>query len=74
MSETTIGVPRSKILYVGLEPFKLLIAELTQAAGLKVKDVDQCNEMDTVLIETEPARALASTLLNTVRGKAFRHR
>src|SRR5439155_22323350 len=38
---------------------ELLVAQLTQTAGLKVKDVDQCNEMDTVLIETVPARAFA---------------
>src|SRR5439155_1788169 len=38
---------------------ELLVAQLTQTAGLKVKDVDQCNEMDTVLIETVPDRAFA---------------
>ena len=27
---------RSEIFHVGLEPFKLLVAELTQTAGLKV--------------------------------------
>src|SRR5260370_32131301 len=50
---------RAKVFHVALEPFQLLVAELTQAAGLKVKDVDQCNEMDTILIETVIARAFA---------------
>src|SRR6266478_5841386 len=50
---------RAKTFHVLFEPFKLLVAELTQAAGLKVQDVHQCNKMDTVLIETVPARAFA---------------
>jgi hypothetical protein len=36
----------------------LLVSELAQTAGLKVQDVNQPNEMDTILIETVPARAL----------------
>src|SRR5438046_1115998 len=50
---------RSEIFHVCLEPFKLLVAELTKTASLKVQDVDQGNEMDTVLIETVPAGAFA---------------
>src|SRR4029077_8739471 len=50
---------RAKTFHVVFEPFELLIAELTQAAGLKVQNVDQGDEMDTVLIETVPARAFA---------------
>ena len=45
---------RSEIFHVCLEPFKLLVAELTKTAGLKVQYVDQSNEMDAVLIEAVP--------------------
>src|SRR6266480_4390776 len=50
---------RSEIFHVCLEPFKLLVAELTKTAGLKVQYVDQSNEMDAVLIEAVPAGAFA---------------
>src|SRR4029077_15965980 len=53
------GRVRAKIFHVALEPFQLLVAELTQAAGLKIKDIDQCNEMDTVFVNTVPPRAFA---------------
>src|SRR5205823_3378486 len=49
----------SEILHVGLEPFELLVSELTQTAGLKIQNVDQSNEMDAVLIEAIPAGAFA---------------
>ena len=50
---------RTQPFYIGFEPLELLIAKLPQAAGLKIKDVDQGNEMDAVLIEAVPARAFA---------------
>src|SRR5438270_10710849 len=50
---------RSEILNVGLEPLKLLVAELTQTAGLKVQDVNQSNEVNSVFVEAVPARAFA---------------
>ena len=65
---------RSETFHVGLEPFKLLVAELTQTAGLKVQDVNQRNEMDAVLIEscTNPNLCLRRSL-NTVHGTSSLH-
>src|SRR6266403_1792378 len=59
MSENNDRRARPKVLYVGLEPFELLISELSQTAGLEIQDVDQCNEMDAVFVEAVPARAFA---------------
>ena len=66
---------RSEIFHVGLEPFELLVAELSQTAGLKVQDVDQSNEMDSVLVEAvlSPSPWLRRSS-NNVHGKAFRRR
>ncbi len=44
----------SEILNVGLQPLKLLVAELAQPAGLKVQDVDQSNEVDSVFVKAVP--------------------
>src|SRR5205823_12145770 len=49
---------RTQPFYIGFEPLELLIAKLPQAAGLKIKDVDQADEMDAILVKTIPARAL----------------
>src|SRR6266404_2969356 len=59
MSENNDRRARPKVLYVGLEPFELLISELSQTAGLEIQDVDQSNEMDAVFVEAVPARAFA---------------
>ena len=40
------------------QPAQLLVAELSQPAGLEVKHIDQSNEMDAVLVEAVPAGAL----------------
>ena len=49
----------SKTLYVGLEPFELLVTEFSQTAGLEIQDISQPNEMDAVLVEAVPTRAFA---------------
>ena len=59
MRENYNRCARSKILYVGFEPFQLLVSELSQATGLEIQDVDQSNEMDAVFVEAVPARAFA---------------
>ena len=51
---------------VFLEPFELLVAEISQSAGLEVQHVDQADEMRSLLIEAVPAialRALAEALV-----------
>ena len=35
---------RTQPFYIRFEPLELLVAKLAQAAGLKIKDVDQANE------------------------------
>src|SRR5690242_2470865 len=45
---------RTQPFYIRFEPLELLVAKLAQAAGLKIKDVDQANEMNAVLIEAIP--------------------
>src|SRR5579872_3703255 len=40
---------------VALDPLDLLVAEMTQAAGLQADDVDQRDEMNAALVETVPA-------------------
>src|SRR6266513_341096 len=54
---------RFETFHIAFEPFELLISELPQTAGLKVKHIDQSNEMDTVLIEAIPAGAFAFDVL-----------
>src|SRR5437899_3118506 len=44
----------AKSFYILFEPRKLFLAELPQAARLKIEDVDQANEMNAVLIEAVP--------------------
>ena len=50
---------RSEIFHVRFEPLELLVAELSQATGLEIQDVDQSNKMDAVFVEAVPARAFA---------------
>src|ERR1700756_4177687 len=50
---------RAKTFDVVFEPFQLLVAELPEASGLKVYDVDQPNEVDTIFVKAIPAGALA---------------
>ena len=45
---------RTQPFYIRFEPLELLVAKLAQAAGLKIKDVDQANEMNAVLVEAIP--------------------
>src|SRR4029453_3431137 len=47
----------SEILHIGFEPFKLIVSELSETAGLEIQDVDQSNEMDTVFVKAVPTRA-----------------
>ncbi len=44
----------AKAFQVVLEPFELLVAKLTQTAGLKINHVDEANEMNAVFVEAVP--------------------
>ena len=55
---------RAKTFHVVFQPFELLVAELSQTAGLKVQDVDQSNEVDSVFVKTVPAGALGFDALS----------
>src|SRR5450432_3927480 len=47
-------------LEIILEPFKLLGAEIAEAAGLQIDDVDETDEVDAVGVERVPAGALGA--------------
>ena len=47
-------------LEVVLEPGELLVAEIAEAAGLEVDDVDQADEVHAVGVEAVPAGALGA--------------
>src|SRR5205823_2120425 len=44
---------------VVLKPLQLLLAKRPQASRFKVHNIDQADEMDTVLVETMPAAPLS---------------
>ena len=58
MSEDYNWSVRTKPFYIPFKPLELLVAKLAQAAGLKIKDIDQPDEMDAVLIEAIPTGTL----------------
>jgi hypothetical protein len=41
-----------------LQPLQLLVAEIAQAAGLEIDDIDQADEVHAVGVEAVPAGAL----------------
>src|SRR5262249_43381006 len=47
-------------LEVALQPFELLVAEIAQAAGLEIDNVDEADEMHAVGVEAVPARAFGA--------------
>src|SRR5262249_834237 len=47
-------------LEVALQPFELLVAEIAQAAGLEIDNVDEADELRTVGVEAVPARAFGA--------------
>ena len=59
-AKTTIGVRRRAALEVVFEPVELLVAEIAEAAGFQVHDVDQADEMHAVVVEAVPAGALGA--------------
>ena len=59
-AKTTIGVRCRAALQVVLQPLELLGAELAEAAGLEVHDVDQADEVHAVVVEAVPAGALGA--------------
>ena len=58
MREDNNGRARSEIFHIVFEPLELLITELSQTPGLKIKHVDQSNEMDAVFVKAIPTGAL----------------
>ena len=59
-ANTTIGVDFERALEVVLEPFELLGAEIAEAAGLEVDDVDEADEVHAAGVEGIPAGALGA--------------
>ena len=47
----------SETFHIGLEPLELLVPKLPETTGLKIKDIDQCNEMDAVFVKAVPTGA-----------------
>src|SRR5215472_16894517 len=47
-------------LEVALQPFELLVAEIAQAAGLEINNVDEADEVHAVGVEAIPARAFGA--------------
>ena len=58
MREDHDGRAALQPLDVLLQPRELLVPERTEPAGLEIHDIDQADEVDAVLIEAVPARAL----------------
>src|SRR5216117_1750040 len=48
---------RLHALEIALQPFQLLVAERGQHLWLQVDDIDEANEVHTVLVEAVPALA-----------------
>ena len=46
------------VLQISLEPGKLLGAKIAETATLEVDDVDETDEVDAMIVEAVPARAL----------------
>ena len=57
-------------LQVGLEPGELLGAKVAEATALQVDDVDKTDEVDAVIVERIPARALRSLAVTLEIGLA----
>ena len=50
-------------LEVVLQPFELLVAEIAQAAGLEIDDIDEADEVHAVGVEAVPAGALGAAAI-----------
>jgi hypothetical protein len=61
-AKTTIGVDAAP-LEVAFEPFELVVAEITQGAGLEINDVDELDDMHPVGVEAIPAGALCAAAI-----------
>ena len=73
-AKTTIGVRGRAALQIVLQPFELLGAEIAEAAGLEIDDVDEADEMHAVGVEAVPAGALGAVAVALAIELACRRR
>ncbi len=59
-ANTTIGVEAETAFDVVFKPRKLIGAEIAEAAGFEIDDVDQADEVHAVGVEAVPAGALGA--------------
>ena len=71
-AKTTIGVLADLALQIVFEPRELLGAEIAEAAGLEIDDIDQADEVHAVIVEAVPARAFRSLAVTVEIGLAAR--
>src|SRR6185437_10059405 len=71
VGEDNYGRAFGKVLHVFLHPLKLFLAQVSQAAGLQVHDVDQPDEVHAFLIKAVPAASLSAFAETIAKFLAF---